>query len=196
MAVLGQEDATVVAESAAAIVGRLDQRMAELTASIQQIVVTEIAELRGDTQLVQLLRDSIVVSLVSSSGVTSTRSDRPGSGHRRCPGRLRVNPPVGRWVGRSPGSRPCWPGRSRSPSGRPIRRSAAASAAGVAVAESCGDIGERAVEPDVDTRPIAATVARARADNRCCRDVFVDAGGAATAAIVPYPACRSAIAPE
>ena len=59
MAVLGQEDAAVVAESAAAIVGRLDQRMAELTASIQQIVVTEIAELRGDAQLVQLLRDSI-----------------------------------------------------------------------------------------------------------------------------------------
>ena len=46
-------------ESAAAIVGRLDQRMAELTGSIQQIVVTEIAELRGDAQLVQLLRDSI-----------------------------------------------------------------------------------------------------------------------------------------
>ena len=46
-------------ESAAAIVGRLDQRMAELTGSIQQIMVTEIAELRGDAQLLQLLRDSI-----------------------------------------------------------------------------------------------------------------------------------------
>ena len=45
--------------SAAAIVGRLDQRMAELTGSIQQMVVTEIAELRGDAQLLQLLRDSI-----------------------------------------------------------------------------------------------------------------------------------------
>ena len=59
MAVLGQDDAAVVAESAAAIVGRLDERMAELTASIKQHVVTEIAELRGDAQLVQLLRDSI-----------------------------------------------------------------------------------------------------------------------------------------
>ncbi len=33
--------------------------MAELTGSIQEIVVTEIAELRDDAQLVQLLRDSI-----------------------------------------------------------------------------------------------------------------------------------------
>ena len=47
------------AQSAAAIVGRLDQRMAELTGSIQQTLVTEIAELRGDAQLLQLLRDSV-----------------------------------------------------------------------------------------------------------------------------------------
>jgi hypothetical protein len=33
--------------------------MAELTGSIQQKLVTEIAELRGDTQLLQLLRDSV-----------------------------------------------------------------------------------------------------------------------------------------
>jgi hypothetical protein len=59
MAVLEQVDATVVAESAAKIVDRLDQRLPELTASIQQIVVTEITELQEDAQLVQLLRDSI-----------------------------------------------------------------------------------------------------------------------------------------
>ena len=59
MAVLGRDEDTVVAESAATIVSRLDQRMAELTGSIQQILVTEIAELRGDTQLLQLLRDSV-----------------------------------------------------------------------------------------------------------------------------------------
>ena len=55
----GHDDATVVARSAAAIVSRLDQRLAEVTASIQQMLVTEIAELRGDAQLLQLLRDSV-----------------------------------------------------------------------------------------------------------------------------------------
>jgi PucR C-terminal helix-turn-helix domain/GGDEF-like domain len=59
MAVVGRDEATVVAESAATIVSRLDQRMAELTGSIQQTLVTEIAELRGDAQLLQLLRDSV-----------------------------------------------------------------------------------------------------------------------------------------
>lgn len=52
-------DAAVVGRSAAEIVGRLDQRMAELTGSIHQFLVAEIAELRGDAQLLQLLRDSI-----------------------------------------------------------------------------------------------------------------------------------------
>jgi DNA-binding PucR family transcriptional regulator len=59
MAVAGHDEATVVAESAAAIVSRLDQRMAEVTGSIQQMLVTEIADLRGDPQLLQLLRDSV-----------------------------------------------------------------------------------------------------------------------------------------
>jgi DNA-binding PucR family transcriptional regulator len=59
MVVAGHDEATVVAESAAAIVGRLDQRMAEVTGSIQQMLVTEIADLRGDPQLLQLLRDSV-----------------------------------------------------------------------------------------------------------------------------------------
>ena len=59
MAVVGRDEATVVAESAADVVSRLDLRMAELTGSIQQKLVTEIAELRGDAQLLQLLRDSV-----------------------------------------------------------------------------------------------------------------------------------------
>jgi hypothetical protein len=59
MAVAGHDEATVVAESAAAIVSRLDQRVAEVTGSIQQMLVTEIADLRGDPQLLQLLRDSV-----------------------------------------------------------------------------------------------------------------------------------------
>jgi hypothetical protein len=59
MADAGYQDAAVVARSAAAIVSRLDQRMAEVTGSIQQMLVTEIADLRGDAQLLQLLRDSV-----------------------------------------------------------------------------------------------------------------------------------------
>jgi DNA-binding PucR family transcriptional regulator len=59
MAVVGRDEATDVAQSAADVVSRLDRRMAELTGSIQQKLVTEIAELRGDTQLLQLLRDSV-----------------------------------------------------------------------------------------------------------------------------------------
>jgi hypothetical protein len=59
MAVVGRDEATVVGRSAADVVGRLDQRMAELTGSIHRTLVTEIAELRGDAQLLQLLRDSI-----------------------------------------------------------------------------------------------------------------------------------------
>jgi hypothetical protein len=55
----GHDDAAAVGRSAAAIVGRLDLRMAELTAAMHQMLVTEIAELRGDAQLLQLLRDSI-----------------------------------------------------------------------------------------------------------------------------------------
>ncbi len=39
--------------------GRLDVRMAELTGAMHQMLVTEIAELRGDAQLLQLLRDSV-----------------------------------------------------------------------------------------------------------------------------------------
>jgi hypothetical protein len=59
MAVVGQDDATAVAHAAAAVVGRLDQRMPELTGEILQMLVAEIEELRGDAQLLQLFRDSI-----------------------------------------------------------------------------------------------------------------------------------------
>ena len=59
MAVVSQDDAKVVAQSAAAVVGRLDQRMPELTGSILEMLVGEIEELREDAFLLQLLRDSI-----------------------------------------------------------------------------------------------------------------------------------------
>ncbi|MEO8813821.1 MAG: helix-turn-helix domain-containing protein [Mycobacterium sp.] len=52
------EDAAVTA-SAALIIGRLDNRLGEVTRSMQQLMVSEISELRGDAQLVELLRDSV-----------------------------------------------------------------------------------------------------------------------------------------
>ncbi len=51
-------DAAVIAESAAAIVARLADRMPDLVESMQQYLTSEIAELRGEPQLLQLLRDS------------------------------------------------------------------------------------------------------------------------------------------
>jgi hypothetical protein len=53
------DDEAVVAENAALIVGRLTAKLDELTLSIQQLLVAKIAELGGDTQLTQLLRDTV-----------------------------------------------------------------------------------------------------------------------------------------
>ena len=55
----GHDDAADVGRSAAEIVGRLDVRTAELTGAMQRMLVAEIAEMRGDAQLQQLLRDSV-----------------------------------------------------------------------------------------------------------------------------------------
>jgi DNA-binding PucR family transcriptional regulator len=54
----GADDAAV-AKAAAAIVSNLENRLGDLTRSTQELLVTEIAELRGDTQLLQLLRDTV-----------------------------------------------------------------------------------------------------------------------------------------
>jgi hypothetical protein len=53
------DDEAIVAENAALIVSRLAAKLDELTQSIQQLLVTTIAELGGDPQLVQLLRDTV-----------------------------------------------------------------------------------------------------------------------------------------
>jgi DNA-binding PucR family transcriptional regulator len=53
------DDEAVVAENAAVIVGRLVAKLDEVTQSIQQLVVAKIAELGGDPQLTQLLRDTV-----------------------------------------------------------------------------------------------------------------------------------------
>ena len=59
MVAKARQDASAVGRCAAEIVGRLDVRTAELTGAMHQMLVTEIAELRGDAQLLQLLRDSV-----------------------------------------------------------------------------------------------------------------------------------------
>ena len=57
MAEARREDDPRVATSAAAIIARLGERLAEVTRSVQQLIITEIAELR-DPQMLQLQRDS------------------------------------------------------------------------------------------------------------------------------------------
>jgi DNA-binding PucR family transcriptional regulator len=52
-------DAVIAADSAADIIARLGDRLGDVTRSIQQYVLTEVSEFRDDTQLVQLLKDSV-----------------------------------------------------------------------------------------------------------------------------------------
>ena len=52
-----------VAEAAAAVAGRLDDKLDVTTRSIQELLVTEISELSGDQQLLQLLRDTVAVNV-------------------------------------------------------------------------------------------------------------------------------------
>jgi hypothetical protein len=52
-------DDTVVAKAAATIVSGMEDQLNDITRSTQELLVTEIAELREDTQLLQLLRDTV-----------------------------------------------------------------------------------------------------------------------------------------
>jgi DNA-binding PucR family transcriptional regulator len=52
-------DDTVVAKAAATIVSGMEDQLNDITRSTQEWLVAEIAELRGDTQLLQLLRDTV-----------------------------------------------------------------------------------------------------------------------------------------
>ena len=53
------DDDAVVGKNAALIVSRLAAKLDEVTESIQQLLIMKIAELRGDPQLTQLLRDTV-----------------------------------------------------------------------------------------------------------------------------------------
>jgi len=55
----GRADAVAAAGSAAEIIARLGGRLGDITRSLQQHVLTEVSEFRDDTQLAQLLKDSV-----------------------------------------------------------------------------------------------------------------------------------------
>ena len=59
MAKSGRADAVVAADSSAEIIARLGGRLGDITRSLQQHVLTEVSEFRDDTQLAQLLKDSV-----------------------------------------------------------------------------------------------------------------------------------------
>jgi hypothetical protein len=63
MAGKSREDEAVVAKTAAMIASRLDDKLDETTRSIQELVISEISELRGDAQLLQLLRDTVATNV-------------------------------------------------------------------------------------------------------------------------------------
>jgi hypothetical protein len=52
-------DDGAIAKAAAMIVSNLEDQVDDITRATQDLLVTEIAELRGDTQLLQLLRDTV-----------------------------------------------------------------------------------------------------------------------------------------
>jgi hypothetical protein len=58
----GPDDA-VIAKAAATIVGSLEDQVDNITRSTQELLVTEIAELRADTLLLQLLRDTVASNI-------------------------------------------------------------------------------------------------------------------------------------
>ena len=54
-----REDAALIAKSAALIIGRLDDKLAEITRSIQKLLVAELPEIGGDGELLGLVYDSV-----------------------------------------------------------------------------------------------------------------------------------------
>jgi DNA-binding PucR family transcriptional regulator len=59
MAEVRDDDAAIVARSAAAVIAKVGERLGELARRVQQMLVTEIAELGDDAQLMELLHDSV-----------------------------------------------------------------------------------------------------------------------------------------
>lgn len=63
MAEGGRDHDAEVTRTAAEVVGRLEARLAQVTLSIQQMLVDNIAELGDDGQLVELLRDTVAANV-------------------------------------------------------------------------------------------------------------------------------------
>jgi DNA-binding PucR family transcriptional regulator len=59
MAERSREDEALVAKSAALIVSRLDDKLAEITRSLQKSLLTELPEIGGDGELLGLIHDSV-----------------------------------------------------------------------------------------------------------------------------------------
>ena len=59
---VGADDG-VIAKAAATIVSSMEDQVDDITRSTQELLVTEIAELRGDTPLLQLLRDTVASNI-------------------------------------------------------------------------------------------------------------------------------------
>ncbi|MDT5256018.1 MAG: hypothetical protein QOD10_1098 [Mycobacterium sp.] len=59
MAERSREDEALVAKSAALIIGRLDDKLAEITRSLQELLVSELTEITGDGELLALVADSV-----------------------------------------------------------------------------------------------------------------------------------------
>jgi len=59
MAVGSREDEALVAKSAALIVSRLDDKLAEVTHAIQEVLFSELSEVGGDGELLGLLYDAV-----------------------------------------------------------------------------------------------------------------------------------------
>jgi hypothetical protein len=54
-----REDEALVAKSAALIIGRLDDKLAEVTRFAQELLVSELSEVGGDGELLELLHDAV-----------------------------------------------------------------------------------------------------------------------------------------
>jgi hypothetical protein len=63
MAGSGGDADTSVAKTAALITRRLYDKLGEVTQSIEQLLVAEISELRGDAQLLELLHDTVAANM-------------------------------------------------------------------------------------------------------------------------------------
>src|ERR1700756_3360232 len=59
MARRGGEVEALIAKTAAMIIGRLDDERAEITRSLQELLVSELSEIGGDGELLELVHDSV-----------------------------------------------------------------------------------------------------------------------------------------